>query len=378
MDHLYCDYDENLSHNDFFRKLQSDHKIIIDTAPLENWVICIPRAATITSEQLSNPDFLLAHVLVPHDELPQTHFTNLLGIDIRLEQKRLTSVKATATAQRQHAAENSVRCGSNDGRSSSSGSSSGIGECSNNGDETMTQMGDSNDPIESFVLFEEIFYTMQLMKYKVWCIESALLPAAKLPNGDSASTIGTNADNCNSTPVGIYVVRNAKDAIDIIWRETRSNAVFRRIDQACGLFIERPTSAQSLADSMDAVSVDDCFESLSDLHAATAALYDRCLCILMQYRQLKEKCRLDAHFYRIVRIALETYMMNVVYERVFDGVVLAHREDGEIFNRTVRSLTECNVSFFGVNAKHMDMVLSVRSEMLRMEEFSTAIEKLGK
>lgn len=394
MDHLYCDYDENLSHNDFFRKLQSDHKIIIDTAPLENWVICIPRAATITSDQLANPDFLLAHVLVPHDELPQSHFTNLLGIDIRLEQKRLTSVNAAATASSpQRSAPNGCRKAAegaskeDDGRSSSSssGSSSGIGaDYIHNGDETTTADSSKDSrlsgPIESYVLFEEVFYTMQLMKYKVWCIDSALLPAATMRNGggDPENTAGTSAENGHvGKPVGIYVVRNAKDAVDIIWRETRSNALFRRIDQACALFQERPSVlAATKPVSTDATAVDS-VEPLDDLHAATAALYDRCLCILMQHRQLKEKCRQDAHFYRIVRIALETYMMNVVYERVFDGVGLAHREDGETFNWMARSLVDCNAAFFGVNAMHLDVAASIRSEMLRMEEYSTAIEKLG-
>lgn len=89
---LYCDYDENLSQNAFFRKLQSDHKIIIETAPLENWIICIPRAATIQTPHLSSSDFLLAHVLIPNEELPQSHFTSLSGIDVRLEQKRLIAI----------------------------------------------------------------------------------------------------------------------------------------------------------------------------------------------------------------------------------------------------------------------------------------------
>lgn len=375
MDHLYCDYDENLSENLFFRKLQSDHKIIVDNAPLENWVICIPRAATITTEHLADPNFLLAHVLVPHDELPQTHFTNLLGIDFRLERKRLISATPTKDLRQHPKAQ--YKTNAIDSRlngSSDSTTSSGIG----GDDETTTadvvarSADDAGGPIESYVLFEEVFYAKQLMKYKVWCVESALLASAV---ADDASTSAVDAP-----PAGLYVVRNVKDAIDIIWSETRSNVIFRRIDLACAAFRQRPTtpsSSTSNGGGSECGDAPEAVESLKDLYAATEALYNQCLRMLMQYGRLKEKCRRDVHIYRIMRIALETYMMNVVYDRVLDGVAMAQRDDGESFNRTLRGLADFPVSFFGVSTKHLDVVASVRTEMLRIQEFSTAIEKLG-
>lgn len=331
---LYCDYDENLSQNPFFRKLQADHKIIIDTAPLENWVICIPRSATIQPEHLTNADFLLAHVLIPNEELPQSHFTSLAGVEVRLEQKRL-HVRETPTS---------------------------------NGGESVDEAKQMQ--IESLVLFEEVFYTKQLFKYKVWCIETPLIRRFGL---NSSSTPGSspNGNHPSPPPPGIYVVRDAKDAVDIIWNETHSDAIFRKIDLACSRFCKKIFSSENVNPKPVPTT------SLSSLRASVEALYAQCMQTLVANRPLKEKCRADLHFFKIIRIALETYIMNGIYETVFDRIVLATREEGELFNGAVRNVADANVTYFGVNGKHMDVVSCVRTELLRIEEYGTAIEKLG-
>lgn len=330
---LYCDYDENISQNAFFRKLQSDHKIIIDTAPLENWIICIPRSATIQPEQhLSNADFLLAHVLIPNEELPQTHFTSLSGVEVRLEQKRL-HVGRTAH--------------------------------DDDGEETPTLGEEAQQVIESLVLFEEVFYTKQLLKYKVWCIETPLI---RQPNHLNSSPI---TGSINNAPPGIYVVRDTKDAVEIIWNETHSDAIFRKIDSACARF------CKDLISSSSGNANPTTCPSLSSLRESVQSLYAQSMQILVANRPLKEKCRSDQHFFKIIRIALETYIMNAIYETVFDQIALATREEGEVFNGAVRSVADANVAYFGVNGKHMDVVACVRTEMLRIEEYGTAIEKLG-
>lgn len=320
---LYCDYDENLSQNAFFRKLQSDHKIIIETAPLENWIICIPRAATIQTPHLSSSDFLLAHVLIPNEELPQSHFTSLSGIDVRLEQKRLI-----ANAQRTE-----------------------IGE-----DTPTESIVNASNRIESLVLFEEVFYAKHLLKYKVWCIETPLL--------FDSTAVGLGAGQLlSATPPGIYVVRDAKDAAELIWSETHSNAIFRKIDAACVEFGKSHSTDHS--------------GTLSDLRQRVERLYGQCMQHLVANKVLKEKCRMDGHFYKIIRIALETYIMNIVYTNVFDQIVLATQRDGELFNRALRSLADSNCSYFGVGQMHMDAVTCVRAELLKIEEYGTAIEKMG-
>lgn len=296
MDLMHIQYDEDLSQNSFFKKLQTEHKIILDTAPLENWIICIPRTATIRPEDLTNPNFLLAHILIPNDELPSTHYTNLLGNDITLINKQLTN----------------------------------------------------NLDIESTVLFEEVFYTKGLMRYKVWCIETPLQP---------------NANKSKRTN-GIFVCRDLKDSIQMIWNETKSNAVLRRIDNACTAFIVH----HRLSDER---------KNLPKLRQSIELLYEHCLQHLLCVKRLKENCRVDVHFYKILKIALETYMMNCLYEFLFDAITVSYLEDSEQLNRTIRNLSDAHLSQFNIDNKHNDVLTCMRVELLKIQDYTTGIEKLS-
>lgn len=249
---LYFQYDENISNNEFFKKLQSEHKIIIDTAPLENWILAIPRSTAVQQhkDSLSDPNFILAHILIPNDELPKTHFTNLLGHDIHMENQKLVNSRGT---------------------------------------------------IESLVLFEEMFYTKTFMKYKVWCIER---PIVSVGGGVPPKT------SC------IFIVRDLRDAIELIWNETQSKAIFRKIDTACSAFISQHNQKKA--------------EGLDKLQTSIQTLYTQCIQNLLMFdKRLKEKCRDDLHFYKIVRIALETIVMSNLYDFLFDAICVNTLEDGE-------------------------------------------------
>lgn len=314
---LSLTYDEDLSQNRFFQKLQTEHKILIDTAPLENWIVCVPRAATVSKDNLSNTDYLLAHILIPHDEVPE-QYTNLLGIDIKQINGKLCSRGV------------SVR-----------------------------------------ILFEELVYTKGLVKYKVWCIESALLST------NSESTIANNngqtIDGVTEEPAGLLIVRDLKDAIEIIWKETNSKAVFRKIENICSSFMKNTTHltlANGATTSLPAKSIDR-------LRNSVDILLNHCYKKLLYQRRLHEKCATDPHFARILRISLETYMMSILYAWIFDAITVSYAEQSEQFNKTLRNLSEVNQAYFKIDTKYNDVIGRVRVELLKIGDFPTAIEKLS-
>lgn len=315
---LQQSYDEDLSQNKFFQKLQSEHKILIETAPLENWIICVPRAATITKDNLSNTDYLLAHILIPHDEVPE-QYTNLLGVDIKQIDGRL---------------------------------------CSRG--------------ISSRILFEELFYTKGLIKYKVWCIENALMVHGIEDGcGHSASF---DAGSQSEEPAGLLIVRDLNDAVDIIWKETNSKAVFRKIENICSSFMKNTTHA-GLANGVATTSSPD--KTIERLRGSVGILLNHCYKKLMYQRRLHEKCATDSHFAKIFRIALETYMMSILYGWIFDAISVSFAEQSEQFNKLLRNLSEVNQAYFKIDSKYNDVIGRVRSELLKIEDFPTAIEKLS-
>lgn len=326
-------YDEDLSRNPFLQKLQSEHKIILDTAPLENWIICIPRLATIKSENLLNQDFLLSHILIPNDELPDTHFTNLLGKDINIINNKLTSQKLN---------------------------------------------------IESTVLFEEVYYTKGLLKYKVWCIEQPLFCTNACNNDTRIKSITNNKSNDNSqqqlaaatsnlssgtstitTP--LLIIRDLNDAVELINNETEnSKVIFRKIENACNIFIK---NNQKLTIQQN---------TIQQLKNSVQLLLKHCLQSIMFLKRIQEKCQLDQQFYKILKISLETYIMNYIYEYIFDVITINCLDENERFNRMLRQLSDVHLSDFHIDQKHNDVITCVRVELIKIENYTTVIDKLGK
>lgn len=310
-------YDEDLSENKFFEKLQNEHKILIDTAPLENWIVCVPRAATIKPEHLANTDYLLAHILIPHDEIPE-QYTNLLGADVKQFNGKL-HVRSTS----------------------------------------------------STILFEEIFYTKGLLKYKVWCIEWPLL-CGSLDDG----TVDTTTDD--ETLNGIFIVRGLQDAIALIWAETNSKAVFRKIESICCSFMKSTNYLPCETACEYGAASENNPTAVKRIKNSVEILLNHCFKKLLYQRRLYDKCSTDPHFRRVFKFALETYIMDILYRWLFDAVTIAYADENEKFNRTIRNLSDATVKDFKIDGKYNDVIGRVRIEMIKINDFTTPIEKSSK
>lgn len=308
-------YDEDLSQNKFFQKLQSDHKILIDTAPLENWIICVPRSATIKSDNLTDTDYLLAHILIPHDEVSE-HYTNLLGADVKQINGKLHTHNISST-----------------------------------------------------ILFEEIFYTKGLAKYKVWCIELSLL------RQDS------DIIDADETPAGIFIVRGLTDAVALIWNETNSKAIFRKIENICCSFMKNTNCTSNLmlnAERSYDAAVISRENDIKRIRNSVEILLSHCFKKLMYQKRLHEKCARDQHFRRVFKIALETYIMDILYRWIFDSISLCYAKESEKLNKVVRNLSDTNLKHFKIDSKYNDIIGRVRTELLKISDFTTPIEKISK
>ncbi|XP_055303143.1 ankyrin repeat domain-containing protein 27-like isoform X2 [Sitodiplosis mosellana] len=301
-------YDEDLSDNKFFAKLQREHKILIETAPLENWIVCVPRSAAIKPEDLNDTDFLLAHILIPHDEIPQ-QFTNLLGADVKQFNGKLH-----------------IRS------------------------------------IASSILFEEIFYTKGLLKYKVWCIEWPLLPRVSI-NGEA--------------PNGICIVRGLQDAVTLIWNETNSKAVFRKIESICCSFMKNTNCMEPLNHMSCGAGDKNTADILKRIKNSVDILLNHCFKKLMYQRRLYEKCMNDPHFRRVFKIALETYIIDLLYRWLFDTITVICADENEKFNRTLRNLADASLKDFKIDSTHSNIISRVRIELVKMPDLTTPIEKIS-
>lgn len=172
---METNYDEDLSENVFFQMFHGEHKELFQKATAEGWVICVPRAGSLPKYALTDND-IYGHILVPSDELPESHFRSLNEKDVRICNRVIT-----------------------------------------------VEQDDISRPYSTHILFEETFYTDDFMKYKVLCVESPL---------DQQCEPGQMSD------VGIVTVNTLQDSIDLLWTESSGKDVLEQMDDAITNFLK--------------------------------------------------------------------------------------------------------------------------------------------
>jgi ankyrin repeat domain-containing protein 27 len=177
-------YDENLLENKFYQHLQRQYVNVLETAPLEKWIVCVPRTGTFTDESLLNDEFIMAHILIHDDELPESHFRNFNGKPIKMCNKSL-----------------------------------------------LFEVQGVN--VEIAILFEEIFYTKTLQKLRIWCIETSL--SEKFIDYNNNNNVGLHADSGRGA-YGIF--QNLEEALQFCFTEIRTKTNLQKIEAAVKNFIK--------------------------------------------------------------------------------------------------------------------------------------------
>lgn len=183
-------YDEIISDNPFFVELKNEYNNLFQHCITQSWIICIPRVGSLSTRVFTIEDFC-AHILIPSDELPETHFTTLKEKQVTVTNKVITLEVTKAL------------------------------------------------PLQSHILFEETFYTEDFIKYKVWCIENALEPTTVTDDNAITKEYLTSINNC----------------IDLLWTQAAGRQVLDQIEQNVQIFIKKnPTLPVAIGPLRDSVS----------------------------------------------------------------------------------------------------------------------------
>ncbi|XP_075231527.1 ankyrin repeat domain-containing protein 27-like [Lycorma delicatula] len=172
---MESNYDEDLNDNIFFQILQSDHYELFNKAIHDGWIICVPRAGSLPKYALAQED-LFSHILIPSDELPETHFRTLNDREVKICNRVVT-----------------------------------------------VEPNDNSAPFSTHVLFEETFYDSELLKYKILCIENPLELYSDFHKEDVDSSVIT--------------VQTLRDCIDLLWIESAGKEILEKMDEAIKNFM---------------------------------------------------------------------------------------------------------------------------------------------
>lgn len=116
---MNAEYDEDLSENRFLQALRDEYGAMFQRVVQEGWIICVPRSDSFASRRLQENE-VNAHILIPGQDLSVVRFNSLSGKQILLED-RVLHIKH-----------------------------------------------DNVEQYSSRLLFEEVFYSNDLRKYRVW------------------------------------------------------------------------------------------------------------------------------------------------------------------------------------------------------------------
>ncbi|KAK4315605.1 hypothetical protein Pmani_013169 [Petrolisthes manimaculis] len=166
-------YDEDLSENSFFQALVKEYVEVFERAVEGRWVICVPRAGALPKYALAQDD-ILSHILIPSEELPETHYRTLT--------EKSVVVKGNVLV-----VENSVA-----------------------------------NPLSVHILFDETFYDDDLRKYKVLCLEEPLYASHAFSNQGST---------------GLVTLYSLRDCIDLLWTEAGGEKVLQQLNNLISQFL---------------------------------------------------------------------------------------------------------------------------------------------
>lgn len=285
------DYEENLSTNPFFMKIMESHNSLVNEVGNSNWLIIIPKRSVLTDECLKSNEFLLSHVLLPSDDLPKTHFTNLIGIDVTIDDKFL-KIK--------------------------------------------------HENRKSLILFEEVFYTKDMQKFKILCVDTSL-----------CKKFAQKSEKPNN------LVQNLSEAVTLIKQcSSLKGGSMRKIDNAISNFMQRTQKASDY----------------SKLKTNAKLLYDYCFNLICN-----KKSKIDPVLAMNLKVALEYYLMNSIYDRLFDPICLHHSEESQKFNKILRKLSDITVNDLNITKQpspSVDDLNLLRIELSKIGETKCSLDKL--
>ncbi|XP_012271624.1 ankyrin repeat domain-containing protein 27-like isoform X2 [Orussus abietinus] len=289
-------YDEDLSENPFLQEFRKEHSCTYEKAINEGWIICVPRCGSFTRSSLREDDFL-SHVLIPTEDPSMKRFHTLAGREVELCNRVLTIKYDTAK------------------------------------------------PRSSHLLFEETFYTEDLHKYRIWCIEQPL-------------------EQDTSTPEDrISVVTNLRECMDLLWTEILEKSILKELDRAIEDF-------QQVHETLEN-------EPLSAQRDLVGTLYANGLRIVLKDSRMRQRTTTSRHILRTVKISIETYILHGVRKLLPRSVFARTAFEDANLNKIIKNLNELELKDLGIRPDLYEGVLRGKQELARLDGFSTVLGKVG-
>lgn len=210
---------------------------------------------------------------------------------------------------------------------------------------------ENNDvtPSVCHIIFEEIFYTDDLSKYKVWCLEYAL--------NRTTFKYDKNDGSFNS-------VLTLRDCIDLLWTESLGNGFLEQLDILIAEFIDKNPQL-----------VENC--GIQTLHDLFSILYAKCLQSTLLDSRLRERTTRNKNLLENIKIAVDSYMQHKSYKILFSCISICCSVEDSSFNKIVRNLYDIQLRDLNIKQNITDKIPCAKRELAKINCYSTSLGKLN-
>lgn len=197
------------------------------------------------------------------------------------------------------------------------------------------------------VLFKETFYTDDSLKFEVLCVEQPL----------SEGILGFESNNT------VKVIKSLKDCLDLIWVESGTHETIESIDKEVIEFLKN-------YDNVD-------ISNVQDIKDAVSSLYVKCIQILLKNSKIKKKYKVCKQLFSNLKIAVETYLQNSIYEKIFKSIATCTATEDAKLNKVIRNLSDLHFQDLNISSKFYNNIPKARLELSKLGGYTTALGKIG-
>ncbi|CAG9817822.1 unnamed protein product [Phaedon cochleariae] len=199
------------------------------------------------------------------------------------------------------------------------------------------------DSIE--ILFEETFYVQKKSKYKVWCIECPLFWNHK-----------------NSHTQSIKIIGDLRDCLDFLWCESLGHTILDGI---------KNTVLNSAAESQTIEA-----EDLQTQKEFIGILFSQCLQVGMKNEIISDKV-VDNLFFENFKLAVETYMQYCLGRKLIYSIGSACHQADSHLTKIIKNSNHLHYQDLGISCKFLNIITAAKSELSRINNYFTALEKIN-
>ena len=187
------------------------------------------------------------------------------------------------------------------------------------------------------ILFTETCYSEDLKKHEICCLECPLC---------------TSGSPYFQVRAELQTLSGMHDCLSFLWFVGNGHNAVNAVNKCCGMFVESHTNLQAL--------------SLQQLWEKVGHLYSKTLKVFCEKGHIEDQFKEDFHFAESVKLALETYVLYLLYQKLMECLLAITSLDDARLNKVIQNLQDLQPSDLGIRPVYEAHLQAARQQMQKL------------